>query len=348
MPLTYSDIAPVDEVLTEVMASAAPPLNLVADLALPPIDVDPKAFKGQIEVESSRTYMGQGHHVNLKRAPGQPYPQLGIAGSTFVPYECQELSGKLAEDLVKLNRAKDPEQVKRKMANTIARALLLQQEVDVATLLFTAGNWGANTSALTALPGGSTKKFGASGAAEFGDLLIAKELARDTAHGANPTCALFGISAFNGARRAAEFKLYGATTKNRMVIPEAELLAVLAETLGVDEVLVGRARRETAATGVASSEADIWTDSVLFFWNKPDVVLMENGLLSSPVSAVAIRERLKDAPPLSGFEWAEKDPPSVVIAGALSRTQVLLPEYDKTIQPAAAKAPRGFLVTDCV
>jgi len=349
MPLTYADTHQIDAILSNVMASTAPSEVLIADLALPPVDVDPKNFAGKIEVESSRPLMGQGHHVNLRRGDLDPYPRLGTAGSSLIDYRCQELAAASALSKRQLDRELDPEKRKRREAAIVASAILLQQEKDVAALLFDGANWGANTAALTALSGGSTKKFGASGAAEFSDLMIAKELARNSAHGANPDAFLIGISAFNVLRRAVEFRAYGSTAKSRIALPEAEVIQVLQEVLGVNQVLVGRARSETAATGAASSEADIWTDNCLFYWNRPSVSEASGGLTSSPISALAIRERLNGgAAGFGAFEIWSANPPMLEIAGGLSRTQVMLYETDNTQQPGVALPPPGFLVTDCV
>ncbi len=121
--LTYDHIHPVDPILSNVMAGGRGKLELIAEKALPPVDVDPKNFAGKVEVETARPFMGQDQAVNLARGDLDNYAELSTAKPSYVDYRCQELSAKRTLAKTKLARAINPDKLKRREAAIVGSAL---------------------------------------------------------------------------------------------------------------------------------------------------------------------------------------------------------------------------------
>jgi hypothetical protein len=122
--------------------------------------------------------------------------------------------------------------------------ILLGKEQHVADLVFTAGNYGSNTS--------SSVDFGATGIRET--IFDTKETIRK-ASGYDPNTFVLGVTALKELLSNADVKdmikySQGGVTK----------LQLLAEMFGVERILVGSAIKQTsAAAGAAGTGSYVWT-----------------------------------------------------------------------------------------
>jgi len=351
MPVDFGTNGIGDPILSAIMASNEPQYDhLIARQALHHVGVDPTFYRGGVEVLTSRPRQGQGHQLNLNRGDLDPYTELSSAKDSLILYRCKEISGKRTIGLKKYRRSKNKERLKQQQVAIPRSAVRLEEELKVAILLFTAGNWGANTKDLVDLVGGSGKKAGVAEAKEFSDLALAKELAAKTAYGRQPEILTIGNDYFEALRRAIEWKAYGSTQRDRIVNPVDETIALIKSVTGVDEVLVGRAMAESAAIGAASAPQRIWGPHAAFYWRTTDAVADGGDIAATPATALGIYEELEGGSDdgYAGYEWTSEDPPALKIAGALCRDQVFLQETDTTLETPALMDPRGFLVTNGV
>ncbi|MBU0552808.1 hypothetical protein KKB55_11065 [Myxococcota bacterium] len=340
-----------DPLLSELVGSNEPEFkHLIGRRALEHVRVSSSKARGLIEILNSRPMQGQDHQINLNRGPKQKYPVINTAEPTVLPYNCVEVAPATDIDLVALERKPDKERHKRFMLKSARSAMRLNEEAKIAGLLFGAANWGSNTAALVDLPGASGKYPGEANAREFSDLAIARELASMSAGGRVPEVLAIGRSYFEALRRAVELRAYLGNQRQRIAVPEDELIELLIQVLGVDEVLVGKARRQTKIDGVAGVEADIWGPHAAFYWKQLQASEMEIGVNVTAATAVGI---IEDLPDISedgyfGKEILTEDPPVLKMVAGVSRDQVMLRESDTTQEPAELLSPRGFLVTQGV
>ena len=340
------------EALGGIVGSPVPGLEgvLIAREVMAHIGVDPKLNKGSIEMEDGRPMRGQDHEIDVRRSYNQPYPEVYDSDPTWIEYKTQQLAPAVQQELDWIEDNKGLAGVgpyMQRMLRIARRTLLLKEEQLAAAFLFNATTWGANTSSLVALPGGSGAKFTAAGAEEFSDLAIGAELAADTFGGVSPTDLTIGLDGFRKLRRSTENRTYGATTKNRTSMPDDELIQMIIEATGVQRLHVGRARHETAISGAASVEADIWTDSALFHWRDVDASPGNNGVSTQGGTALGIYLNRRGA--VNGY-WGKQvmkeDPDRAKMVAGLDIAYKFLQETDSST--GTLRDPRGFLITDLV
>lgn len=355
MPISLGGMTPVEPLITEVLASFVPgERGLIGPVALPTLRVSGDAHDGKIWVEALGPFMGQ-PNLDLRRAPNSNYAPLFSDVPNTVDYECVERSGKRFVDDLIAGRSQFPIDLEVREALVARRAILLAMEVDIATLLFTAGNWGANDTALIALTGGSGAQFGASGATEIKDLLLARNLAESAAMGEAPDAFIAGRACRNRLRTANDIRAYYGNDRMRAGINDAALEAVLLDALAVQYVHFGVARRNTANPNTSGTitGADIWTDSCLFYYKDgANAVQVAGGArIMRATAALVLEDVIGAAPetldlegnsvslPMIAKVWRTEDPPGSNVAVGMS--------WDALLTNATGD-PMGHLVTDCV
>jgi len=273
MGLSQSGVRPVDPILQGMVVGALQPKgDFIAREALPVIPVAGAAATGQVFVEETAEFMGD-PSVGLARAPGAAFVTINNDDPTTVTYSCTGRGAKtppLPKEFVK--RSQLSNSLKSRNAAVLARALMVQEDVDAAALLFGAGIGWALTSSVIMLPGGGGIQWNAAGATPLTDLDIQKVTARENANGLSPRDMVIGIDVMDALRRSPEirglyianpFAAQLAVASGSKILSVDAVKTVLTDVLGVQNIYVGAARRRTPVPGAAvTTYGNIWGDSV--------------------------------------------------------------------------------------
>jgi hypothetical protein len=271
--------------------------QFVADRACTIVDVDGAASQGQIGRMSRRELMGADWDT-LRTEDGNEARPLVVFDPDNVNYDVSVPIR--AKSQLKYSDLSDNQygnlDLRQHGASSALRACLMAKERATATLLRTAGNWvvAQNTVGLAGLiglnPAASGAQFSALGATEFTDLRIAKDLAVDQAGGVEPDALLIGITAWRALMSPTEYAGSGRTTDDRFALPDEELMALIAQRVGVREVIVGRSRFEASAPGIAAAEAYVWGDDCIFLYKGGSIMGGGNGpVLGQPTTCAMIK-----------------------------------------------------------
>jgi hypothetical protein len=151
---------------------------------------------------------------------------------------------------------------------------------------------------------------------------------------------VLGYGALRSLSRSADVRGFftagstaSGTAAGNRIMQDDMVVSVLKEVLGIPNVFVGSARKETANPGLTSSEAQIWTDDSVFMGilKGSDAVANKNGTKVMPVAAL-------------NFEYAGFTSGSYDDLAMTKRTVWLQHEHqDKIIAQNY-----GFLLTDCL
>jgi hypothetical protein len=111
------------------------------------------------------------------------------------------------------------------------------------------------------------------------------------------------------------------------------VISVLKEVLGIPNVHVGSARKETANAGLTSSEAQVWTDDSVFMgiMKGSDAIANKNGVKVMPVAALNF---VYEGFSTSAFDDLEQTKRTVWMEHA-HQDKIIAQNY-------------GFLLTDCL
>ena len=292
MAYSSADIAPVLPLAEDAVSMAVQGLDVFkADQIATIINVGGTAAQGQIGRMSRRQLMGQ-EFDNLRVADGNEARIQVVFDPDNVDYDIRvPIRSKSQLNYSDLSSNQYANLDLRTFGAAAAlRACLMDKEREAAVLLRTALNWAAtNFSTVGGLgalnPAASGTQFGVLGATEFTDMRIAANLAANMAGGLMPTGVIIGIDAWRALMSPAEYAGSGRTTDDRFALPDDELRSLIISRVGVSEVIVGDARFEGSAPGVASAEANVWGDDVIFFY-KGDSILGGGGgpILGQPTT----------------------------------------------------------------
>jgi hypothetical protein len=130
------------------------------------------------------------------------------------------------------------------------QGMALAQEMAHAAALCTSANYGSNTNAP------STPWTTTASADVIGDVMVANA-ALFVSQTPVKRLGFCGTTVWNNIRKNA--KIQELTKYTQSGLP---LTRVIAEILELDDILVGRARKNTAQSGVTASYARVWTDTV--------------------------------------------------------------------------------------
>jgi hypothetical protein len=338
---SYSNIHPVNEILKNLAIEAIPSDGqLIADQVIEKVDVSSVGPTGTLLIEETRNFMGA-PDLNPLRAPGSDRQAIGNFDRTSMTFRTDIYSFKDSIALEDIAYSQYPGNEETRSFKKVQRALLLARESRLANLLFGSSNWGSYTSDLASL-GNSSKgtQWNSAGAEPLTDLHALLDVIRANAHGILPDTLVLGYGALRALSRAPDVRGFftagstaSGTAAGNRIMQDDMVVSVLKEVLGIPNVFVGSARRETASAGLTSSEAQIWTDDSVFMgiMKGSDAVSNKNGTKVMPVAAL-------------NFEYAGFTSEAYDDLAKTKRTVWI----QHTHQDKIIAQNYGFLLTDCL
>lgn len=289
MASSYSNLHPVDQILTGLVAEAVPSDNqLIADKVLETIKIPERS--GTLLLEETRNFMGAGAGLDLERAAGASRAMIGGFDRSSQTFKAKIYS---ASDNIAMEDIFDsqyPGSEEARIARKVARVLKLAREKRAADLLFNETASTFNTSAATAA-------FSAATAKPLTDLFDLKDTVFAAAHGINPDTLILGRACFRALAKNAEVRGFVGTLANgvasgNQILNDEAVLQVLRDVLGIPNVYVGQALQDTAIAGQTSSESAIWSGSKVFMGilRGADAVVQKSGNVKGmPVAALNLQ-----------------------------------------------------------
>jgi len=131
----------------------------------------------------------------------------------------------------------------------LVEALSFREELRIAAILTNSANYGGNTTAL-----GSTVRWDDAGSNPIGDIQAARN-ALWTGRGPGKVVAFTSLAAWTAMQSNTQLQNMFQYTKDGLLRPEQ-----WANYFGIDELLIGAARKDTANEGQAASYSRIWGD----------------------------------------------------------------------------------------
>ena len=338
MDSSYSNIHPVDQILTSLAVEAIPSdSQLIADQIFEKVNIPERS--GTLLIENTRNFMGS-PDLDLERAPGASRTMIGSFDRTNLTYKAKIFSASDSIAMEDIEDSQYPGSEEARIVRKVARTMKLAKEKRAADLLFTAANFAAGSkSDANAFTGGSGVKFNADGAQPVSYLHIVKDLVFANSHGINPDTLILGRDVFRELARNPEMRGYvGDATKGvasgNLLLNDQAIIQVLQNVLGIPNVYVGAARRETAVPGATSSEGYIWTSDQIFM-----------GIMKGSDAIVSKTGNVK-AMPVTALDFEYKD----MIAGQYDSLD-LIRRYvwaEQVNEFKMVDSSFGFLITDCL
>jgi len=288
MASSYSNLHPVDQILTGLVGEAVPSdSQLIADKVFETIKIPERS--GTLLLEESRNFMGAGAGLDLERAPGSSRATIGGFDRSSQTYKAKIYAAADSIAMEDIFDSQYPGSEEARIAKKVARVLKLGREKRAADLLFGTANF--NNDTCTNEFGG---KFNAAGAEPLSNLHELKDTVFAAAHGINPDTLIMGREVFRQLARNPEMRGYvgdstaGIASGNRLLNDEA-VIAVLRDVLGIPNIYVGQARQDTAVPGATANESYIWTADSLFMGilHGSDAIVQKSGNVKGmPVAAL--------------------------------------------------------------
>ena len=288
MASSYSNLHPVDQILTSLVGEAVPSDDqLIADKVFETISIPERS--GTLLLEESRNFMGAGAGLDLERAPGSSRATIGGFDRTSQTYKALIYAANDSIAMEDIFDSQYPGSEEARLAKKVSRVLKLAREKRAADLLFGTGNF--NNDTCTNEFGG---KFNAAGATALSDLHELKDTVFAAAHGINPDSLIFGRDVFRQLARNPEVRGYVGSSaagiaSGNLILNDEAVIAVLRDVLGIPNVYVGQARQDTAVPGATASESYIWTGDSLFMGilHGSDAIVQKSGNVKGmPVAAL--------------------------------------------------------------
>ena len=284
MASSYSNLHPVDQILTNLVVEAVPSDDqLIASKVFEPVVVPERS--GTILLEETRNFMGAGAGLDLERAPGSSRATIGGFDRTSQTFKAKIYAASDSIAMEDIFDSQYPGSEEQRLARKVARVMKLAREKRAADLLFDATAF--NTSAASAT-------FDATGAEPLSELHELKDTVFEAAHGINPDTLIFGRKTFRALARNPEVRGYVGTLANgvasgNLILSDEAVIEVLRSVLGIPNIYVGAARQDTAVPGAASSEGYIWGGDKLFMGilKGADAIVQKSGNVKGmPVAAL--------------------------------------------------------------
>jgi hypothetical protein len=287
MASSYSNLHPVDQILTNLVVEAVPSDDqLIADKVFEPIVVPERS--GTILLEETRNFMGAGAGLDLERAPGSSRATIGGFDRTSQTFKAKIYAASDSIAMEDIFDSQYPGSEEQRLARKVARVMKLAREKRAADLLFDATAF--ETSAASAT-------FDATGAEPLSELHQLKDTVFEKAHGINPDTIIFGRKTFRALARNPEVRGYVGTyaqgfASGNLILNDEAVIEVLRSVLGIPNIYVGAARQDTAIPGATSSEGYIWGGDKLFMGilRGADAIVQKSGNVKGmPVAALNFR-----------------------------------------------------------
>ena len=288
MASSYSNLHPVDQILSSLVVEAVPSdAQLIADKLFENIKVPERS--GTLLIEQTRNFMGAGAGLDLERAPGADRAAIGGFDRSSTTFKAKIYSAKDSIAMEDIIDSQYPGSEEQRIAKKVARVMKLAKEKRAADLLFGTSNFSNSTS--TATFGG---KFNAAGAEPLSYLHQLKDTVFAAAHGINPDTLVMGRDLFRALARNPEVRGYVGTSSagiasGNLILSDAAVKQVLSDVLGIPNIMVGEARIDSAVPGASASEGYIWTADSLFLGilHGSDAIVQKGGNVKGmPVAAL--------------------------------------------------------------
>ena len=284
MASSYSNLHPVDQILTSLVVEAVPSDDqLIADQCMETITVPERS--GTLLLEETRNFMGAGAGLDLERAPGASRASIGGFDRSSQTFKAKIYAAQDSIAMEDIFDSQYPGSEEQRIAKKVARVMKLAREKRAADILFDSTAFNNSTPAT---------KFDAAGAEPLTFLHELKDTVFEAAHGINPDSLIFGRKVFRELARNPEVRGYLGTTTNNLasgnrILNDEAVLQVLREILGIPNILVGQARQDNAVPGAASDEAYIWNNETIFMGilRGSDAIVQKSGNVKGmPVAAL--------------------------------------------------------------
>ncbi len=288
MASSYSNIHPVDQILTSLVNEAIPSDNqLIADKVLETVKIPERS--GTLLLEETRNFMGAGAGLDLERAPGSSRATIGGFDRSSQTYKALIYGASDSIAMEDIFDSQYPGSEEARLAKKVSRVIKLAREKRCADLLFGTGNFNNGDCGVT-----FGEKFNAAGATPLTHLHTLKDTVFANAHGINPDSLVFGRGLFRQLAKNPEVRGYvGSSTagiaSGNLILNDEAVISVLRDVLGIPNIYVGQALQDTAVPGATSSESAIWTDDVLFMGilRGSDAIVQKSGNVKGmPVGAL--------------------------------------------------------------
>jgi len=288
MASSYNNIHPVDQILTSLVSEVVPSDDqLIANQIFENVKIPERS--GTFLLENSRNFMGAGVGLDLERAPGASRANIGGFDRTSLTFKARIYSAQDSIAMEDIIDSQYPGGEEARIVRKVRRAMMLAKEKRAADLMFDTGSFSNDT--CTNVMGGKVDAAGTDGLTGLDKL---KDLVFAAAHGINPDTLIFGRGVFRALARNPEVRGYAGTAaqglaSGNMILTDEATKQVLRDILGVPNVYVGEARRETAVPGATSSEAQIWNTETIFcgIMKGADAIVQKSGNVKGmPVAAL--------------------------------------------------------------
>ena len=288
MASSYNNIHPVDQILTSLVSEVVPSDDqLIANQIFENVKIPERS--GTFLLENSRNFMGAGVGLDLERAPGASRANIGSFDRTSLTFKAKIFSAQDSIAMEDIIDSQYPGGEEARIVRKVRRAMMLAKEKRAADLMFDTASFSNDT--CTNVMGGQVDAAGTDALTGLDKL---KDLVFAAAHGINPDTLIFGRGVFRSLARNPEVRGYAGTAaqgfaSGNMILTEEATKEVLRNILGIPNIYVGEARRETAVPGATSSEAQIWNTETIFcgILKGADAIVQKSGNVKGmPVAAL--------------------------------------------------------------
>jgi hypothetical protein len=234
--------------------------------------------------------MGAGAGLDLERAPGSERQSIGGFDRSSTTFKAKIYSARDSIAMEDILDSQYPGSEEARIARKVARVMKLAKEQRAADLLFGTGNFNNATSGAEFL-----STFDAAGATPLTYLDQLKDTVFAAVHGINPDTLIFGRDLFRTIARNPEVRGYvgssadGIASGGDRILNDQAVINVLSDVLGIPNIYVGAARRDTAVPGATAAEAYIWTRDSLFcgiLRGADAIVQKSGGVKAMPAAAL--------------------------------------------------------------
>ena len=291
MASSYSNLHPVDEILSSLVVEAVPSDDvLIADKVMESIKIPERS--GTLLLEESRNFMGAGAGLDLERAAGASRATIGGFDRTSQTFKALIYAASDSIAMEDILDSQYPGSEEARIAKKVARVMKLAREKRAADLLFGTSNFN-NSDAATEFGG----EFDDANAEPLSNLYDLKNTVFEAAHGINPDSLIMGHKVFRTLAKNPEVRGFAGQTSaglasgNRIMSNDA-VIEVLKDVLGIPNIYVGSARQDTAVPGATSSEGFIWDQSTIFMGilRGSDAIVQKSGNVKGmPVAALNLQ-----------------------------------------------------------
>lgn len=291
MASSYTNLHPVDEILSSLVVEAVPSDDvLIADKVMEAIKIPERS--GTLLLEESRNFMGAGAGLDLERAAGASRATIGGFDRTSQTFKALIYAASDSIAMEDILDSQYPGSEEARIAKKVSRVMKLAREKRCADLLFGTSNFNNDTAANEF--GG---EFDDANAEPLSDLYDLKNTVFEAAHGINPDSLIMGHKVFRTLAKNPEVRGFAGQTSaglasgNRILSNDA-VIEVLKDVLGIPNIYVGSARQDTAVPGATASEGFIWDQSTIFMGilRGSDAIVQKSGNVKGmPVAALNLQ-----------------------------------------------------------